>query len=127
MNNHLIIFGIAVLLLAVGLSGCSETQNENTISDKVSVDYSFIKGSTEDYVSSHYVRGTVKNIAGYKLSKIKITANFYDENDIYLKSYSDYVYNLPDTYTEDFEIGFPVYGSYHENVDHATVKVEVTD
>jgi hypothetical protein len=66
----------------------------------------------------------VKNIAGYMLNNIKITARFYDANDNYLNAEHTTISNLANSYTADFDIGYWVGTDYYENVDN--VKLEIT-
>ncbi len=166
INNRFLILGIAVLLLSVGFSGCTET-NQNTTDDpngdqgeekftilpdgtRVSGDidklkilnYSVITEKEVNYrdyqkiadgfvyienASRYRIYGTTKNIAGKILNDIKITVEYYDDNNIYLSSGSDTLGildpGIPDTYTWDFEIIYykeTIFGmnEYFEYVDH---------
>jgi hypothetical protein len=148
MKNQLIVIGTVVLLLVVGLSGCNEifgADNEvtgdtgkvelvshSTYSAKIKNYYpekSYTKicdGFNRDAEGVQYlvVGGTVKNIAGYMLNNIKITARFYDANDNYLNAEHTTISNLANSYTADFDIGYWVGTDYYENVDN--VKLEIT-
>jgi hypothetical protein len=125
MNKYTIIFVISVLLLLFGLCGCikEEIVDDNGKVELVSYDiktrWSIDFGNkTEDYESAGFnhsipensinvkyeINGTVRNIAGEGLEKIKIIVKFYDENGSLLYDKYNYILYLPDTYTEDFII-----------------------
>ena len=70
------------------------------------------------------ITGTVRNIAGYKLDEIMITAKLYDSDGIYLTSSGDSVYDIPDTYSEDFEIVVSGNYEYFDNIE--SVKFEIS-
>jgi len=122
MNKHLIATGTAVLLLAVGLSGCGES---NFVSSEVEiVNYSVVTkwtvytgfssntyykpGFRHDYPentqTSYIINVTLKNNAGRLLPVIYIYVKFYDKDDNLLARIQDplqgIISNLPDTYTE---------------------------
>ena len=76
----------------------------------------------------------MKNIAGYKLNSINITAKFYDNNDVHLDSVSDEVYGVLHTYTKDFEIigykeregGLGEIIDYFDNVNSVKFNISVS-
>ena len=130
MKKHLIVNGIVVLLLVVGLSGCTQN-NEGQIfdGDKFElVSYSveswkcrneeidkgdnlvqmvhIEKKIADDFiynesVDEYRIEGKVKNIAGYK-TNLEIKMNFYDQNDIFLDSYTISIKNIPENYERQF-------------------------
>ena len=73
------------------------------------------------------VTGQIKNNAGYLLSRITVTANFYDKNNNYLVSRSEYIDNLPNTYTEKFQIIINDHvTSYVSDIEHVQFKIEAS-
>jgi len=151
MKIQLVIVGIVILLLVVGLSGCEELTGNGDVSGDTSkvelLDYNvistwvtgawtlnrqeheqngFFYDDSSDASNHEYkITGTIKNKAGYKLERIVVTAKLYDSNGIFLDSKDDTVYDIPDTYTEDFSISFFVHNTDRfENVN--SVKFEFT-
>jgi len=129
MNRKILAVGTIVMLVCIGLSGCTD-QTGNTdeielVSYSVTTEaYSHKTGwknfgenfqpdalpeivaHDPPYLSEEYTKGrynilaTVKNIAGHDISNCHITLNFYDTNDSYL--FSKQINNftgLPDTHT----------------------------
>ena len=152
-KKHLIVLGIAVLLICVGLSGCEESDKNNDVD--VTGDTSEIEllgynitttwwvvvyGGSEKYEKSGFyhgypsdafnkqykISGTVKNIAGKTLDKVNITANFYDSNNNFLASKTDSKNIFIDTYTWDFEIICSSINEYFEEIDHLKFEFEVS-
>jgi len=127
MNKKTIIIGVAVLLVCVGLSGCNEqgeTFGDTNKVELVSYKVETYDGNTllgEDFIhnegaDNYRIKGTIKNIAGYKLSRVTITVKFYDKNNIFLDSVDEDVYGIPDTYTESFSIRAYT-GSWFNDID----------
>lgn len=150
MNRKILSVGTIVMIVCIGLSGCTD-QTENTdeielVSYSVTTEaYShktgwknFGEGFQPDalpeivtrdppYLSEEYTRGrynitvTVKNIAGYDVSKILITLNFYDTNDsqLFSKQLNDFN-DFPDTHTRvlgwEYDIDDSKYGKYFEDI-----------
>jgi len=107
-KKHPIAFGIVIILLVVGLSGCTDfgenkeveiidyevTTNWKTgdyvygITDHV--EYGFYHNISDEEVAKgsqgiyYKISGTLKNIAGRKLDKITIDAVFYDIDGVEL-------------------------------------------
>jgi len=122
MKKKIIILGIVVMLICVGLSGCQESTGNGggTTGDTSKVElvsynvetksswYSILgDGFIHDDDAGYYeITGTIKNIAGYKIDTVKVTAKLFDSNFIFLDSKYTYVSGIPDTYTEDFKISF---------------------
>jgi len=167
MKKHLIVIGIVVLLLVVGLSGCNEFWEQsnnisgyenlveiynvtvetrwntypsfgNTIHHTENGFYHGVNVSDDDVGMLIYmISGTVKNVAGRKLSSVKVTAKLYDSSGNYLGSSNSAlesgVSDLPNTYTGKFyiEIRSSTYylgGSfkYFENVDDYELEVSAS-
>lgn len=53
---------------------------------------------------AYIIRGTVKNNAGEKLNRIRITANFYGNHDVFLFNKTTVLYKLAPSYTKNFTI-----------------------
>jgi len=134
MNKHLIVIGMTLMLLAVGLSGCTEQSNVIGDTDKVKItDYevetnwlnydNFIFYNKSNFyhnypLDSYYnysfhdkapivwysVSGHVMNIAGEFLDVIIVNAKFCDANNKVLAEESETLYDLPDSYTDSFYI-----------------------
>lgn len=116
MKKQLVIIGIVALLVSVGLSGCSEQNNNNTnavtsgdtnlvqlvnyditttwaVSVNWQSQYYVEQGFYHNYPSNaslpcYHINGTVKNIAGRMLTSIDVEALLYDVNNVYLGSES---------------------------------------
>jgi hypothetical protein len=119
MKKHLIVIGMVALLLVVGLSGCTDTQQDDqgsgidkfellsysveTMEDSYPEDRKigdgFIHSEDADY---YQINGIIKNKAGYK-TDIIVTMKFYDEKDIFLDSETIKIYEVPDNYEESFK------------------------
>ena len=148
MNNHLIVLGIAVLFLAVGLSGCEETVEVTGDADKVEIiDYSvttkwhisgfgtfqtyskpgFYKQYPEKaYEPRYVVSGIAKNIAGEDLDQIIITALFCDSNENQLASENTTIHDLGNTYTKNFTVYLYSSNQYFKNVDCVKFHISVS-
>jgi hypothetical protein len=130
LKKHLIVIGITLVFLIVGLSGCTQN-NEDQVSDGDKfelVSYSveswkcrneevdkgdnlvqmvhIEKKIADDFiynesVDEYRIEGKVKNIAGHK-ANLKIKMNFYDQNDIFLDSYTISIKNIPENYERPF-------------------------
>ncbi len=127
MNKHLIVFGIVVLLICVGLSGC--TENGDVIGDTSKVELvgtDFEHNRALDGTYYDYYKGTVKNIAGYMLDRVRVNVKFYDGNNNFLFSKQDTIYNLANTYTKDFSVTVYSYQSYYENIDPAEYEFDAS-
>ena len=93
MNKHIISIAMVFLLLAVGLSGCSEQKIdiygdtdkvelvnykiETLSSNQEKVGDGFIHGEN---AALYEITGTVKNIANQELANIWVFARFYDRD-----------------------------------------------
>lgn len=80
------------------------------------------------YMLKYMISGTLKNVAGRKLSHITIRGKFYDANDIYLFSsdstFDGRIYDLPDTYTRSWDIEIPeINFDYFEYVDDYELEI----
>ena len=127
MKKQLIIVGMIVLLITIGLSGCNETDKTKGDTDKVElVNYNVetLKGVGLNECKS--IKGTVKNIAGTLIDKITINVKFYDSNNNLLRTITDYVEHIANSYTQDFEVQYWNYYEYYENVDWDNIKFEFT-
>jgi len=140
MNKQSILLGIIIILIIV-LSGCTKQNGKTTGNDKAEfVNYSiqtqrhtavdigdWIKladgFSYTETAERYFINGTVKNIAGYTLTQVNITANFYDSNNNFLRSESTSIYDIPDANTTTFEISYWNTTPYFKNVDHMNFNI----
>jgi hypothetical protein len=142
MKKQLVIIGIVTILVSVGLSGCNESQTSGDSSKVQLVDYTVetygwdygyqYKKIGDGFVHNVYdqgryvIKGSIKNIAVEMLNTIKITANFYDKNNIFLVSATDTIGNLPESYTGDFEVIYDNSDSYYYDIDHVEFKLQTS-
>lgn len=151
MNKKILIPPTILMLIIFGLGGCNELgfgddkQSDDT--DKVEiVDYKIetYKGKIEGccpkyekaadgfvynltYKYGYYrIIGKIKNNSGKMLSDIFIIVKFYDKNGSYLLTKTDGIFNLPNTFTEDFEIRLQKDTKYFENIDNIKFEIEVS-
>ena len=128
MKKQLMIVGIIFILLAVGLSGCNQSSQTTEDNDKVEL----VNYNVETYsqpIGNHTfewkeINGTVKNIGGTLLNKIVVNIKFYDSNDTLLKTKTDSIFNIANSYTGEFMVEYPSTESYYENVDWDNIKFE---
>lgn len=129
----------AMMVISVGfLSGCDETTSNGEItdfSDKVElVNYTIEtfgadRGTKPEKIGDGFIHndqanngyykitGTIKNDAGRMLKNVTVKVDFYDINNTYLGSESDYVFNLTDAGTDYFKIICLCFSDYFEAVD----------
>lgn len=128
MKKQLLIVRISIILIFVGLSGCTQTQtDDNTTGGGNNVEiisysvftyydeheeigfYHNIPDNELNY-ASYGIKGVVKNNAGKMINLINITAHFYDANNSEIYSTADQQYtitNLSNNNTENFTISLP--------------------
>jgi len=147
MKTHIVI-GLTFVLILIGFSGCVEqdtsgdnNRDTNGDTDKIElVNYNVYTYHYEGYgnyeklsdgfkpnlenVDGYIVEGKIKNIAG-EIIDVIITANFYDKNDSFLHSKTDYLYDIENSYTIDFEIYYGRNNKYFESVDNVKLGLEV--
>jgi hypothetical protein len=130
MNKKIFVFGLIFLFICICLSGCNNQTGQTTgDSDKIElVSYNvetygeLSKKLGDGFVHSedavkYEITGTIKNIAGYTLEQLEITAKFYDKNDMYLDSLTVTMFGIQDTYTEDFTIRATSSGLFITDID----------
>jgi len=135
-----IFFGMIFFLLITGFIGCIE-QKVNGNNDNIElVNYNVITKWKDNenpnyvekngfyhnipengYSKKYIISGVIKNIAGVFIDRVKIIAEFYDNNDIYLDQNSTVIRNLVDAKSEPFSITYN--GEYFENIK--SVKFEI--
>ena len=138
---------IGLMMISVGfLSGCNETTNNGDTtedSDLVELVNYYIEtfgaelGMKPEKIGDGFVHderakngyykitGTIKNIAGRTLNNVTIKVDFYDINNTYLTSESDYVENLTNSSTYDFKIILLCYSSCFEEVEQIEFDISV--
>jgi len=150
MNKHLIVSGIVVLLICVGLSGCTQNDDVSGDIDKVELLNCDIKtkwftgyttGTRQEYEENGFyhdapsdadglkyvVTGTAKNIASKPIDSCKITATFSDVEGNVLGTTSDYVSDLYMGESKNFSISaYSKYLVYFEHVEEYTLSISVT-
>jgi len=141
MNKHLIVIGIVVILLAVALSGCEELSQDG--GTQGNTDFEIISYSVEswedkvlglddikigdgflhsDEVDLFTIKGIVKNNAGRLIEALEIKAKFYDGNGIFLLDWTETLYNIPDTYEEEFVFSMHShYTTYFDNIESVSI------
>jgi len=144
MNKHLLIFGIAILIICIGLSGCNESNETTGATDKVQLvnhiveTYGANSGwevpvkigdgfmHNEQSKNGYYkVSGTVKNIAGTMLNMVIISVKFYDSNDNYLHTEQYFINSLPNSYTGDFTVSFHASSSsYYDKAEKVKFEID---
>ena len=128
MRKHILIVSIAILLIAVGLSGCEEVPPCNTDIEIISYDVESWGGGwngekiadgfvyTDDmkiYGANYKVSGVVRNNAKRLIEKITITAKFYDVNGTFLYEEATWIEKIPSYSENDFEIKVSNYETQH--------------
>ena len=154
MDKKILILSVGLILIMVGLSGCNELdsvnhkQSGNTDKVKI-VDYNIETYSYENFIDRfnydthtkvtdglsydkigefgyYNVNGTIKNIAGKKLNRILIIVTFCDKNGNFINSRNATVNNLPNNYTDNFEVKIFSDSKYFENIDNIKFEIEVS-
>ena len=130
MKTQILIIEMVIIILIVGFSGCTEN-NEGQLSDNekfelVSYSVESWKSRNEEVfkddnmtqmvhiekkiadgfmynesIDEYRIKGKVKNIVGYK-TNLKINMNFYDQNEVFLDSYTLSLKNISDNYERQF-------------------------
>ena len=70
--------------------------------------------------------GTIKNIGGELLEEIIVKINFYDSNNNFLFSDSDVIYNLTNSYTDEFSIRVYNRYKYYNYIDNIEYEITVS-
>ena len=109
-----------MLFLTIGLSGCTESTN------KIDSRIELVNTWKEADSKFDFYKGTIKNIGGELLEEIVVKINFYDSNNNFLFSDSDAIYNLTNSYTDEFSVR--VYNSYkyYNYIDHIEYEITVS-
>ena len=138
MKKSILLISTMMVISAGFLSGCEETtSNGDTIdfSDKVElVNYTVEtfgadRGTKPEKIGDGFIHndqanngyykitGTIRNDAGRMLKNVTVKVDFYDINDTYLGSESDYIFNLTDAGTGNFKVICLCFSDYFESVD----------
>lgn len=154
MNNKILVPLILLMLIMVILSGCNELDSGNDKqsgnTDKVKiVDYRIETYSYENFIDRfnydthtkvadelsydklgefgyYNVNGTIKNVAGKKLNEIVIIVTFFDKDGIFINSRNATVTNLPNTFTDNFEVKIFSDSKYFEKINNIKFEIEVS-
>jgi len=120
MKKHLLTVGIVILLLAVGLSGCLDTDTEYTSGLPSVDDVEILQHSMNYHLVGYVVNGTAKNIGDEQVS-VAIKAKFYDENDVLIDTSLDYMSDVDPGEVFVFEIY-----CFEEEIiiDHYTIAID---
>jgi len=85
MKEQLIMVGIIAILLAVGLSGCNETQQQINYWEHIEIvpHYTGANYTAEEYYLTYQdyvmaINGTIRNLAGEMLKKVEVQVILYD-------------------------------------------------
>jgi len=119
MNKHLIALGMIVLLIAVGLSGCtlqSDESGETTNGGVIEIVSHSIDETYTYYART--VKGTVKNIGSSNIDEVVITAHFYDSDNEKIFTKSMTVRYLANGETDSFSIRYSSSDPYYDQYDH---------
>lgn len=132
MKKKVIIVIILIFYGIVCISGCEEKKdNGQTSNGLISgntnlievVNHNMRKNTTYYSYDVWEVYGTIKNIAGRKLTSIRIMVDFYDSNGNLLNSETDSLLALENNYTEEFCVIYPDYYKHYDDVDNYKIKV----
>ena len=118
MNKNLILFGRAVLLLAVGFSGCQEKD-----SGYIQIASHNIRDNMHGFGSGKEVYGTVKNVADKNVDYAEVTVKFYDKDNELLITKNQQVQYIGNGATKSFSVFYYNYEKYYDQYDHYTVSV----
>ena len=113
MNKNLIAIGVVILLLAVAFSGCDEPSQDDVNVEVVSYSVDSFEGvikigegfNHSDNVDKYIIYGLVKNNEGRLLDVVSVIAYFYDGVGNLIYETFTKIYNISNTYEEDFSIG----------------------
>ena len=143
MNRRLVLLGVLIIFIIV-LCGCIKQNNKTTGNSKVEIVHYSIQTQKHisvdmadwikivdgflysDEAERYFINGTIKNICGYTLAQVNITANFYDSNNNFIHSESISIYDLPNTNTTTFEISYWNTTPYFQNVDHMMINISAS-
>lgn len=134
VNAKIVLFMVGTCFILTLFCGCAENEvksissNDVTIQSDVAdlvegkIDY-FLDDSNEIFMLK--VSFILHNIAGKKIDQLKITAEFYDEdNNLLGASEPKYLNNVPIDYKEQFDPNFNVFtyeSTDAKNVDHVVI------
>ena len=110
MNKHLLVIGIAILLLAVGLSGCNEEQSvdeSNFIGSWSSVDFSAdIENVSEFNISmTFFINNTVLTVTTYPDDVFESLSEYKVEKDKLYFTPMGEPHNFSESYDYEFSHG----------------------
>lgn len=145
MKSYVILI---VFLIVIVSCGCTEKNSNNSHisgdSDKIQIITYSIETQKHtaldmgDWIKIHdnfsysedaeryFISGTIKNIAGYMLSRVNITANFFDNTDQFLDSVTTSIDNLGNMNVSNFEISYWDHDLFFQNVDHVKFNIIAT-
>lgn len=134
MGKKILMLIFSLFFIIINFSGCQEQQIQSiqfegiTLdSDVVELVNASIKYTRDDFekvylVDVHFL---FHNIAGRRIDRLKITVEFYDENDNLIAiGGPKYTHYLPSDYTEQFDPNFNVIsyeGEKADQIDHVKI------
>jgi len=140
MNKQSILLGVIIIFIIV-LCGCTRQNGKTIGNDKVEIIYYSIQTQRHiavdmgDWIKiadgflytetaeRYFINGTIKNIAGYTLTQVNISANFYDSHDNFLHLESTSIYDIPEANITTFEISYWNTTPYFKNVNHMNFNI----
>ena len=111
------------LFLIISVIGCFE-ETRIDMSDKIEIVYQEMINETE-YITLKEVKGVIKNIGNETYNRVVVEVNFFDEFDRYLKTKTDYVYNLKVNMTDDFSVTYQDYERHYNDIDHYEIIIDI--
>lgn len=145
MKKKFLKAGIFIIVLVVGLSGCNEKNSKITVNfekveiinysieiqEHIAIDLADWRKITDGFfytekVERYFITGTVRDIAGYMLTQVDITVNFYDNKNNFLHSESTSISDLLNTNISTFEISYWSTTPYFQNVDYMEFNISVS-
>lgn len=129
MNKHLVVIALAILLILTALCGCIErkiefigdTEKVEMVEYTVEVlDEDMNKiGDSFDHGGKAYmykINGTVRNIAGERISRVWVSVKLTDRNDNYLASRTYLIPGFPSNDIKNFSLIFTYSEEYFEKI-----------
>jgi hypothetical protein len=120
LKEQLIIVGIIAILLAVGLSGCNETQQQINYWEHIEIvpHYTGANYTAEEYYLTYQdyvmaINGTIRNLAGEMLKKVEIRVKFYDSDETNIGGGTTVEYEVHNLEERDF-----TYYAYRNHMSH---------
>ena len=72
-----------------------------------------------------FYKGIIKNTASLKLDMVTVIVEFFDENDIFLFSEEDYIYDMESNTEENFQVSVSSANVFYQDIDHVAYEFMV--